>query len=339
MKVEPYALALESPLTTAHDTITERRGFLVTVEHAGVTGIGEAAPLPDWTEDYETCRDALADASEASGRAGALSLLADAPAARHAVSLAYRDADARAQGVPLYRHFAGDDAVDAIPVNATVGDASPAATAAAVREAVDAGFDCVKVKVGVRRLEVDVERLRAVREAAPDVTLRVDANEAWERSTARRALEALADLDVALVEQPLAASDLAGHAALRGRGVDVALDESVAAYGLDAALDADAADAVVLKPMALGGPDRTVDAGRRARAAGVSPIVTTTFDAVHARTAAVHAAAALAPLSACGLATADALAEDLAPDPAPVERGRIAVPQGKGNGVPTPLGE
>ncbi|GGL22527.1 chloromuconate cycloisomerase [Halarchaeum grantii] len=336
MRVDPYALALATPLATAHGTISERRGFLVTVERDGVRGVGEAAPLPDWTESYDACRDALRSLDGDASPTDARRSLDGTPAARHAVALADLDADARERGVPLYRALGGDGAVESVPVNATVGDAPPEGTAERVRAAVDAGFRCVKVKVGVRALDADIERLRAVRDAAPDVTLRVDANEAWTRAEGARALGIFEGLDVALVEQPLDAADLAGHAALRGRGVDVALDESVAACGLGAVLDADAADAVVLKPMACGGPDRAVAAGRRARDAGVDPIVTTTYDAVHARTAAVHVAAALAPLRACGLATADALEADLAADPAPVESGRVRVPQGKGNGVPAP---
>ncbi|TKX86944.1 o-succinylbenzoate synthase, partial [Halorubrum sp. SS5] len=227
---------------------------------------------------------------------------------------------------------------DAVPVNATVGDGSPAETAADARRAVEAGFDCLKVKVGARDVDADVERVRAVREAVGDaVALRADANGAWDRETASRALDALAPFDLAYVEQPLPADDLDGLAALRrgdpadgGDGVPIAADESVAARGIDAVLDAGAADAVVLKPMALGGPDRALAAALRARESGVDPVVTTTIDAVVARTAAVHVAAAVPDVSPCGLATASLLDDDLAPDPCPVEGGRIAVPTGPG---------
>ena len=348
MRVEPYAVALRAPLGTAHGAITERRGFVVRVDADGHEGVGEASPLPDWTENVHACERALSRAADAiadgdvmarSSQTDALDATDDAPAARHGVSLAFLDAEAKRAGRPLYRHLGADAPVERVPVNATVGDANAETTAERVGEAVAAGFETVKVKVGARSLDADLARLRAVRAAAPDVAVRVDANAAWDRETAARAFDALADLAVEYVEQPLSADDLGGHAALRGGAVGVALDESVAAHGVEDVLDAGAADAAVLKPMALGGPDRTVDAGRRAREAGVEPVVTTTFDAVYARTAAVHAAAALAPLPACGLATASALDGDLAPDPARVVGGAVAVPQGKGNGVSTANGE
>jgi len=88
--------------------------------------------------------------------------------------------------------------------------------------------------------------------------------------------------------------------------------------------------------MALGGVDRARQAALEAREAGVEPVVTTTIDAVVARTAALHLAASVPDLPACGLATADRLAEDLAPDPAPVEDGRMAVPDAPGHGVEGP---
>jgi len=334
VNVEPFTLPLATPIDTARGTMRDRRGFLVTVERDGETGVGEATPLPGWTESREACRSALERAAATDSRGDALAACEGAPAARHGVSLAFADATARAREIPLYRQLGAGERVERVQVNATVGDADPATTAERVRDALVDGVETVKLKVGAQSLADDVARLDAVRAAAPDAVLRVDANGAWTPDEARRALDAVGNVEY--VEQPLAAPSLDGHAALRERG-RIALDESVAAAGLDAVVDAGAADVVVLKPMALGGVDRTVEAGRRARAVGVEPVVTTTFDAVYARTAAVHAAAALAPLPACGLATGDALARDLAADPAPVTDGAITVPQGKGNGVaPSP---
>jgi len=143
-------------------------------------------------------------------------------------------------------------------------------------------------------------------------------------------LDAAAALDFAYVEQPLDPTDLAGHAALRGRGVDVAVDESLTAVGPDAVVEHGAADVVVCKPMALGGPRRTHEIARRAAARGIDAVITTTIDAVVARVGALHVAAALPRVRACGLATGDRLATDLAADPAPVDDGEMPVPPGPG---------
>jgi o-succinylbenzoate synthase len=356
VRLTSFSLTLASPLATARGEIGDREGFLVGVGPAdgdgdrSAAGLGEAAPLPGWTESLSACESALRGATDGDGRLAddALDRLdpRETPAARHGLALALSDAAARAEGRPLAAHLASAHGLpspgETVPVNATVGDGDPETTANAAKRAVSEGFDCVKLKVGARSLDADVERLRAVRDAVgDDVALRADANGAWDRSTAREALDRLEPIGLDYVEQPLPGDDLEGAAALRaerdGREGDagetptrIALDESLAHHSLDTVLDAGAADVVVLKPMALGGPDRALAAAATARAAGVEPVVTTTIDAVVARTAAVHVAAAIPDAAPCGLATASLLEADLAPDPCPVADGAVTVPDGPG---------
>jgi len=335
-----FELPLRTPMETARGTISSRRGFLLRVaadSGEGATGVGEAAPLPGWTEPIEDCEGALDRALErlpGEGREAALAETRGTPAARHGLSLALTDLDAKRAGQPLYRHLQESDrggTVESVPVNATLGDAPVEETAATATEAASAGFRTLKIKVGARSIEEDARRLHGVREAVgAAVRLRADANGAWSRAKARRAIEAFPD--VAYLEQPLAPSDLAGHATLREHA-PVALDESLSVYSVERILEAGAADVLVLKPMVLGGVDRAASAARVAWNAGVDPVVTTTIDGVVARVGAVHLAAGIGGDRACGLATADVLEEDLASDPATVEAGEISVPQGPGHGV------
>ncbi|WP_424008737.1 o-succinylbenzoate synthase [Haloferax denitrificans] len=343
MRVREFAVDLRTPLSTAAGDIERREGFLVAVDVAGETGVGEATPLPGWTESLADCRDALAGLAEddATGDADpepALEdgALADAPAARHAVSLAVADARARAAGRPLAAAL-DTDPHTSLPVNATLGDDSPGATVEAAEAAVASGYDCLKLKVGARDPTDDVARLRAVREAVgPDVALRADANAAWDRWTADRFLNAVEELalDLDYLEQPLPADELDGHAVLRRlHDTPIALDESLSAVPAGRAIASNAADVLVCKPMALGGPDRVRDLAARARDAGVDVVVTTTIDAVVARLGALHVAASLPGDRAHGLATASLLDSDLAADPAPVRDGRMRVPDAPGLGI------
>jgi L-alanine-DL-glutamate epimerase-like enolase superfamily enzyme len=218
-----------------------------------------------------------------------------------------------------------------VRANATVGDAATGTAVASAREAASAGYGCVKLKVGARPLEADLDRVHAVRDALdPDVAVRVDANAAWDRDAADRAVRALAGV-VDYVEQPLGGGDVPGHAALRGRGARIAVDESLVAAGVDEVLGSAAADVLVLKPMALGGVDRAFDVAARARARGVDVVVTTTVDAAVARAGATHLAAAIPDVPPCGLATGSLLASDLAPAPV-VSDGAVVVPTGPGLG-------
>jgi o-succinylbenzoate synthase len=331
MRIEHFSLALSRPLSTAHGTIDSREGFLVTIEIEGSTGIGEATPLPGWTEPLDECREALERAQRASknGWDAALDALADTPAARHGLALALCNARSRAASVPLYRYLGGEH-TEGIPVNATIGDGTVEETVEAATTAVEQGFNTLKIKVGARAITDDAERLSAVREAVgPDIELRADANGAWNREEAHAALDAFVDCDLAYVEQPLTSADLTGHATLRGQ-MDIALDETLAEHSVETVLDADAADVLVLKPMVLGGLDRAREVALAAHEAGLEAVPTTTIDGALARVGAVHVAASLPDPPACGLATADRLAEDFIADPAPIEDGHVRVPQQPG---------
>ncbi|ELY58431.1 mandelate racemase [Natronococcus amylolyticus DSM 10524] len=338
LEYRPFSLSLVEPLETASGTIDSRDGFLVRVTRAddGAVGYGEATPLPGWTESLADCEAALERAQAAfdSEEDDVLEAVDEAVAARYGVSLALADLEASSESTPLYRYYSPDALVARVPVNATVGDGSTEDTVAAARDAVERGFGCCKLKVGRRSVDADVERMRRVREAVgPEIELRADANGAWNYEEALEAVEAFDDLEVSLVEQPLPAGALEGHADLRGRGVGIGLDEGLLEHGVDAICEAQAADAVVLKPMALGGLDIAQQVATWVDQLGVTPLVTTTIDGVVARAGAVHLAASLPDPPACGLATGDLLAEDLGRDPVLFENGAAVVPQAKGLGV------
>jgi L-Ala-D/L-Glu epimerase len=327
-EVREFALPLATPFGTAAGRIDERRGFLIRITDGESEGVGEATPLPGWTESGDDCRAALSRIEEVTDDALAG---IDAPAARHGLSFALADLRARREGVSLVRWLGADPGVESVAVNATIGDCSAGVAAERAIEATSDGFATLKLKVGVRSVTEDVERVREVRAAVGnDVDLRLDANGAWDREEARSALDAFSEFDPEYVEQPLSETDLDGAEALE-TGVPIALDESLAACGLDSCLEV--ADVLVCKPMALGGPDRVQWIAEQARERGVGVVLTTTVDGVVARLGALALAAALAPGTTHGLATGDLLAEDLGTDPAPLEDGSIRLPTDPGLGI------
>jgi len=348
-----FSLALSRPLSTADGSIRRREGTLLrVVDDGGTVGLGEATPLPGWTESLVECREALEAAATALRESGipdvsggqvpgpeadqALAAVEETPAARHALTQALLDLEARRHRIPLYRTLGAPRWVRHVTVNGTVGDGTVTHTAQTALGAIRRGFGCLKVKVGARTVDEDVERLAGVREVAgEDVALRADANGSWTRKQAQRALSELEDRGVELdyLEQPLVGGDLEGLRELRrDHETPVAVDETLVETPVSEVLSADAADVLVCKPMALGGIDRVVAVANAGADAGCRTVVTTTIDGVVARTGAVHAAASLEEPPPCGLATADRLAADLGPDPSPVGAGRITVPQDHGTG-------
>lgn len=360
LEVRGYALRLRAPFPTARGLLRERRGFLVLARGAGGRlGLGEAAPLPPWTESLEACRAALREAAghlEAPVAEPLVALarldaaapaLARAPAARHGLALALLDLAAQEQGLPLAdllaRSLLGGAAPrGSVPVNATVAAEEPAEAGRAARRAAAEGFAAVKLKL-LGDAGRDDARVAAAREAiGAEVELRLDANGAWRREGAEARLRALAAWAPSFVEQPVPPDDLEGLARLRSLGiVRVAADEAAASpEGARRILAAGAADVLVVKPMALGGPDRAAALVADARRRGVLAVVACLLDGAVARAGALHCAALLPePRPACGLATGALLAQDVARGPE-VRRGRLEVPRGPGLGIgPQEIGE
>lgn len=336
--LQPYSLALDHPLETATGSLDRREGFLLHRETDGVTGLGEAAPLPGWTESFRECEVALRQARarlDSADEAGARDAVAGSPAASHALDCADVDRRARRADRPMYQYLGAGGRVDGVPVNAVIGDGSVNDTAAKANALINEGYSCLKVKVGAQDPAADLERLQAVRDTVGDtIGIRVDVNGSWTSKIATSLWQDLAELNIRYVEQPLPADDLEGHRMLKNRtGPAIALDESVRELGPETVLDAGTTDVLIVKPMVLGGVERAASLVARAESAGIDPVVTTTVDAAVARATAVHVAATIKDPRACGLATADRLESDIAPDPAPISNGRISVPQQPGHGV------
>ncbi|AWB27487.1 mandelate racemase/muconate lactonizing enzyme family protein [Halococcoides cellulosivorans] len=337
MEIERFSLPLDAPLATADGTIADRDGWVVTVTHEGTTGIGEATPLAGWTEPLAATEHALGEARENAARHG-LERAVDRldpiarPAARHGVECAALDAKARLHEEPLWATLGGSGG--AVPLNATIGRFSPEETAERARAAAEQGFPAVKCKAGADDPAVERERIARVAAAVPDaVAVRIDANGAWSPAFASAVLSTPEADALDLIEQPVGAG---AHAALRQlrteTGVSIALDESVVQASDPLAL-VDLADAFVCKPMALGGLERTRTVARGAIDAGLDVVVSTTVDAVLARTAAAHLAASLPAVAPSGLATGDRLERDLAPDPATIADGQLTLPDRPGLGI------
>jgi L-Ala-D/L-Glu epimerase len=341
-----YRVPFARPFATADGTLTHREGLLVTLAmDTGLAGVGEAAPWPlfEHGDVADAARALRAWAPGLIGRRldelpGAVAALPDAldsAAARCALDFAAHDLLGRWRGVPVTALLGGQPR--AVAVNAALGALPPDEAAQAARRAVAAGFGCVKVKVAASSLEDDVARVAAMRAAiGPDVRLRLDANGGWTVPEALAALDRLGRYDLELVEQPVAAHDLAGLARVRAATrVPIAADE--AAHDLAnarAIIAAGAADVLVVKPMTAGGLQAGHAIINLAQTAGLGAIVTTTIDCAPGIAGALALAACLpATAPACGLATAPLLETDLGAVPLLIERGRMRVPDIPGLGV------
>ena len=147
-----------------------------------------------------------------------------------AIDTALWDLRARKQGLPLWKLAGG--AREKCPLYTTEGGWLHIETEALVEDAVEAkakGFIGSKVKIGRPQGSEDFARLAAVRKAVGEgYEIMTDANQGFGLDEAIRRAERLRDIDLAWIEEPLAADDIDGHVRLSARSsTPIAVGESL----------------------------------------------------------------------------------------------------------------
>jgi muconate cycloisomerase len=317
----------------------------------GATGVGEAATLggPRWSEESVEGIKAVIDAHLApavigldASRFEAAAARMDAAAKRNnaakaAIESALFDAVGKSLGVPAAQ-LLGGIVRDSVPVFWTLASGDPAQEIEEAEAKLAARLhDRFKIKIGAQPLADDLARLRRIATALDGrATLIVDANQAWDEATAVRAMPALADMGVALVEQPLPAWNVAGMGRLRARSaVPVMADECVFdAHDMLAVAGAAAADVLSLKLVKHGGLLGLRRVAAVAEAAGVALYGGCLLESSMGAAAHLHAFAGLRDLAwGCEHFGPHILAEDLAIEPVRIADFRVHLPTDPGLGV------
>ncbi|MCT1910790.1 dipeptide epimerase [Brachybacterium paraconglomeratum] len=217
-----------------------------------------------------------------------------ATSAKAALEIALHDAWARAAGRPLVE-LLGGSADTTMRNDMTVSLEEPATMAQRAREAVAAGHEILKIKLG-HDIAEDRERLATVVEAAPSARLRLDANQGWLPEQAVEIITGFeADaLPVELVEQPVAAGDVEGLARVTAAvSVPIMADEAVwSAADAHRLIEARACDLLNIKLAKTGGLRGAIEVAEAARRAGIDCMLGAMMEPRISITAAAHLALA-----------------------------------------------
>ena len=341
-------IPLRTPFKTALRTVDSVHDVLVRVQtDTGEVGYGEAPPTAVITGDtIGSIRNAIEefiapalvgmDVEDLDCVMTRLDrCILKNTSAKAAVDMAIYDLYAKSCGKPLYRVLGGakkeietDLTISVNPIPQMVADA---------HEAVNRGFNILKIKVGKEGLK-DVARLRAIREAVgPGVVIRVDANQGWEPKQAVRIITALEDAGVApeLVEQPVDAHDLAGLAFVTSNVcTPILADESV--FGPADALEVlrrHAADLINIKLMKAGGIWQAQNICAIAETCGVQCMIGCMLESKIAVSAAAHLAAARSVVTRADLYGPSLCSEDPYTGGPVFEGSRILMNEAPGLGI------
>jgi len=241
----------------------DRSVIVVTVHGEGETGWGECVAAEDPAYSYETTetawhmlRDFLApavvgrDLRHPSDVLAAMSWVRGHPMAKAGIEMATWELWSRLEERPLALTLGGE--LRPVPVGVSIGlQSDDEALVERVGGYLEEGYGRIKMKIKPER---DVAMVAAVRERFPEATLMVDANSAYTLDDTEH-LRAFDDLDLLMIEQPLAHDDIREHARLQRRlRTPICLDESIR-HPADAlhALDTIACGIINVKPGRVGG--------------------------------------------------------------------------------------
>lgn len=306
VRIGRISVPLRVPFKTALRTVSSVEDIIVEVcTDDGRVGYGEAPPTGVITGDTTggiigALRDHIVkaimgrDVDEFETLMTTLqSCVVKNTSAKAAVDMALWDLYGQRWNIPVYKMLGG--ARKCIVTDITISVNDPEEMVRDTENALSRGYDTLKIKVG-KDADMDFQRLTAVRKAAPNATIRIDANQGWTPKEAVRLLNRMQEqgLEIEFVEQPVKAHDFAGLKYVTERSyVPVLADESVfSPEDAMTILQMGAADLLNIKLMKCGGIYNALKICSAAEVFGVECMIGCMLEAKIAVNAAIHLACA-----------------------------------------------
>lgn len=226
-----YILKFKRPSGTSRGVLTEKETWFLKISDGDKFGLGECGILRSLSyDDRPGYQEKLQWVCEniQMGKDKLWEELRDWPSIQFGVEMAFRSLESE---TPFFL-FPSDftKGKDSIPINGLIWMGDKAFMKEQISEKIEAGFDCIKLKIGAIDFETELELLKAIRKdfSPEDIELRVDANGAFSVENALNKLEQLAKLKIHSIEQPIKQGQIENMSELcRKTPLPIALDEEL----------------------------------------------------------------------------------------------------------------
>lgn len=232
VRIIPHELHFRNPARTSRSILHSRRVYFVMVAEsdgsAGPVGWGEAAPIDGLSPENDLFYLQIGQLLYESIPAVTVDSLLEYPSFRFAVEAACHDLDQGGRRLWFDGPFAQGDS--SIPINGLIWMGDKATMYQQIKQKLDMGYPCLKLKIGGIHFDEELELLKYIRkEFSPDhLELRLDANGSFPKKNAEERLEKLSEFSIHSIEQPIRAGQTESMAALCEMNIiPIALDEEL----------------------------------------------------------------------------------------------------------------
>ncbi|WP_299096948.1 o-succinylbenzoate synthase [uncultured Winogradskyella sp.] len=256
-----YTLNFKRPSGTSRGVMTSKETWFIIITSNGKEGIGECGILRGLSiDDKPNYEDKLKWACHNIhlGLERLLAELIEYPSIQFGLETAFKSLESESEFNLFPSKFTKGQ--DAIPINGLVWMGDEAFMKTQIKEKIEAGFDCIKMKIGAIDFQTELDILKSIRKefSVSDIELRVDANGAFLPSEALEKLKQLSEYQLHSIEQPIKAKQYEEMASLcEVTPLPIALDEELIGVFSEEAklkvLQTIKPQYIILKPSLVGG--------------------------------------------------------------------------------------
>ena len=256
-----YILNFKLPSGTSRGVLNTKETWFIIIESEEKKGIGECGLLRglsiDDRQDYEeqlkwTCENINL------GLENLYEKNLEFPSIQFGLEMVFKSLESQNPFKLFPSAFTQSNA--SIPINGLIWMGSESFMKKQIKEKIEAGFSCIKMKIGAIDFDTEINLLKSIRRdfSSKDIELRVDANGAFSPNEALEKLNRLSELDLHSIEQPIEAGQFEAMAKLcEQTPLPIALDEElIGVFSLErkeTLIQTIKPQYIILKPSFIGG--------------------------------------------------------------------------------------
>lgn len=257
LSLRKYKYIFKEAGGTSRGVLHTKPSYHITLEQNGKKGFGECSLIPGLSIDEPSQIETLLHHFAAKGFSSTEQIPKHLPALQFALEMAILSLQAN-KPFQLFGDNAFTKGQEGIAINGLIWMGDKTTMQKRIREKIDAGFNCLKLKVGAINFTDELDLLALIRKqfSAETLEIRVDANGAFTPENAEARLAALAAYKLHSIEQPIKPTQWETMRYLCAKEIiPIALDEElINQQGNETqVLDAIQPQYIILKPSLLGG--------------------------------------------------------------------------------------